>query len=90
MLKFNVTHFNPLGMSCLLTSRYAVDNTVVDFDHELYMAKLDSDNSEYTFTVLPPSKLDKAVVGKQRVSHLPAMGGTTHSHVIPVTSCTLI
>ncbi|KAK2187452.1 hypothetical protein NP493_165g06010 [Ridgeia piscesae] len=51
-----------------------VDNTVVDFDHELYMAKLDSDNSEYTFTVLPPSKLDKAVVGKQRVSHLPAMG----------------
>ena len=80
-------------MSPLLKSRYAVDNTVsvvVDFDHELYMAKLDSDSSKYTFTVLPPSKLDKAVVGKQRVSHLPAMGGTKHSHVILVTTCTLI
>ncbi|KAI0230825.1 GPI transamidase component PIG-S [Lamellibrachia satsuma] len=48
--------------------------TVEEFERGLDLRKLDSDSGRYTFTVLPPSKIDKAVVGKQRVSHLPAPG----------------
>ena len=48
---------------------------VVDFERGLDLVKMGSESGRYLFTVLPPNKLPKAVVGKRRISHLPATGG---------------
>ena len=57
---------------------------VVDFERSLDLVKMGSESGRYLFTVLPPNKLPKAVVGKRRISHLPSTGGSKHILTLPL------